>query len=364
MSDVKVIKVSAPGRICLFGEHQDYLGLCVISAAIDRRISVSGVRIDEKILEIELPDIGGKEIIHLGKENSPKNKRDYLRSSFNVLHRSGIEISSGYRCRIESTIPIGKGVSSSSALTVAWIKFLHIISGIEKPLLGFELAEYAFKAEVQEFNEPGGMQDHLCAAMGGMLFMDFSEEVKVSKMSHLLSGFVLCDSGITKDTIGVLARIKSEVADGVKIIKKHIDDFSLIFAPLENIRSLKIYMPDNIYRTICAVINIRDLTIEARSEIEKDIHDSKIIGELFTRHHALLRDGLLISTPQIERLIDAAMNGGALGCKINGSGGGGCFIAYCPGHEEDVIEQIKKAGGDAHKVTIDEGVKADVSSCH
>jgi galactokinase len=35
------IKVSAPGRICLFGEHQDYLGLPVITAAIDLRLELT-----------------------------------------------------------------------------------------------------------------------------------------------------------------------------------------------------------------------------------------------------------------------------------------------------------------------------------
>ena len=31
---------SAPGRICLFGEHQDYLGLPVIAMAVDLRFYI------------------------------------------------------------------------------------------------------------------------------------------------------------------------------------------------------------------------------------------------------------------------------------------------------------------------------------
>ncbi len=31
----KHIRVTAPGRICLFGEHQDFLGLPVIACAIE-----------------------------------------------------------------------------------------------------------------------------------------------------------------------------------------------------------------------------------------------------------------------------------------------------------------------------------------
>jgi galactokinase len=39
------LTVKAPGRICLFGEHQDFLGLPVIAAVIDLHITVSGARV-------------------------------------------------------------------------------------------------------------------------------------------------------------------------------------------------------------------------------------------------------------------------------------------------------------------------------
>ncbi len=39
---------SAPGRVCLFGEHQDYLDLPVIPCAISRRMTISGHRSDSK----------------------------------------------------------------------------------------------------------------------------------------------------------------------------------------------------------------------------------------------------------------------------------------------------------------------------
>ena len=41
------IEVTAPGRICLFGEHQDFLGLPVIACAIDltMKIVVNTIRL-------------------------------------------------------------------------------------------------------------------------------------------------------------------------------------------------------------------------------------------------------------------------------------------------------------------------------
>ena len=48
----KVLKVSTPSRICLFGEHQDYLGLEVIASAINLRFSTTATKRDDNILHI------------------------------------------------------------------------------------------------------------------------------------------------------------------------------------------------------------------------------------------------------------------------------------------------------------------------
>jgi galactokinase len=69
---------------------------------------------------------------------------------------------------------------------------------------------------------------------------------------------------------------------------------------------------------------------------------------------------LQISTPKIERMIRAALDAGAFGAKINGSGGGGCMFAYAPDDPEKVAVAVEKAGGQAFIVHIDEGVKREV----
>ena len=56
-------------------------------------------------------------------------------------------------------------------------------------------------------------------------------------------------------------------------------------------------------------------------------------------------------------MMDAALNAGALGGKINGSGGGGCMFAYAPNNPEQVAEAIEKVGGKAYIVQKDEGTR-------
>ena len=88
---------------------------------------------------------------------------------------------------------------------------------------------------------------------------------------------------------------------------------------------------------------------------EKDEPNHKLIGSLFTEHHAILCDALKVSTPKIESMLDAALDAGALGGKINGSGGGGCMFAYAPNNAVGIAEAIEKVGGKSYIVRADEG---------
>ena len=66
--------------------------------------------------------------------------------------------------------------------------------------------------------------------------------------------------------------------------------------------------------------------------------------------------GILLS-PYECILINLALNAGALGGKINGSGGGGCMFAYSPESPEKVAEAIESVGGKAYIIQSDEGTK-------
>ena len=102
---------------------------------------------------------------------------------------------------------------------------------------------------------------------------------------------------------------------------------------------------------------IRDRLKKALHELQKKIINERLIGELLYEHHTVLRDDLKVSTPKIEKMIDAAMNAGALGAKINGSGGGGCMFAYAPNKTENVLEAINSVDGKAQIIYSDEGSK-------
>jgi galactokinase len=353
------LRVSAPGRICLFGEHQDYFGLSVIAAAINLRIFIAGTPNSKKTFQISMPDIQEEEEFALAKTIPYKKERDYLRSAVNVLQRKGIHFDNGWNCLLKGTIPINSGTASSSALVVAWVKFLLEACRNEKAKLSDMIAEWSFETEVTEFKEPGGKMDHYASALGGILSLNFGEKLRMKILQNPLNEFVLADSMIRKDTKGTLGFIKSHVFQGISEVQKKIPDFSLHSSLGEREQTEIDKLEPTVRRLLKGTVMTRDLTSRGKKLFEAEDFNHIDFGDLLSRQQDVLRDYLQISIPEIDKMIEASMKAGALGAKINGSGQGGCVFAYTPGKSEPVAEALRKLGAEPHIVKIDEGVKVD-----
>jgi len=351
--------VSAPGRICLFGEHQDYLGLAVIAAAIDRRITISGKRRDDRVASFDLPDTGEVDVFTLCEDVPYVRSRDYLRSAVNVLRRSGAVSPRGWDLHVRGSIPINAGTSSSSALVVAWVRFLLEAAGDARAGDPATVAELAYLSEVAEFGEPGGRMDHYASALGGVLRMRFVEPMTIAPLPTPPGEFVLGNSLEKKDTTGMLARIKSGVRRGETEAGGRIPGFSLRSALTDDLEAVISRLDPDAARLLKSALLNRDLTEEGARLFSEGTFDDVRFGALLSRQQKILRDGLGISTPRIDKMIDAALTSGALGAKINGSGGGGCMFAYAPGQAEVVAEAVRRTGAEAAVVRIDEGVRRE-----
>jgi galactokinase len=354
------LKVSAPGRICLFGEHQDYFGLPVIAAAINLRIDITGVKRDDANIVLALPDIQDSEKFSLHGELPYTKERDYLRSVVNVLRRKKISMSSGWDLTVQGNIPINSGTSSSSALVVAWIKFL--LEATDSPMAKSPetIAELAFQAEVAEFKEPGGKMDHYASSLGGIVDIHFENNLEVKRFKSPLKEFVLADSLIRKDTTGTLGFIKSHVLQGVNEIRSSIKNFSLQNKIEEREEEEIENLPADVRRLLKGTLKTRDITAEGESLFQSDSFDHQKFGQLLTSQHEVLRDYLQVSAPKIEQMIETALKEGALGAKINGSGEGGCIFAYTPHSADRVAESLEKLDTKVFIIRIDEGARLQV----
>ncbi|KPK90583.1 hypothetical protein AMJ80_08200 [bacterium SM23_31] len=354
--NIEKLTVSAPGRICLFGEHQDYLGLPVITAAINLRISIQGEKSNDRIFHLDLPDIEAKEDIDVSQPIQYIKERDYFRSGLNVLLRENVKFSNGYNCIVQGNIPINSGASSSSALIVAWIQFLLAIASDERSNNPLEVARLAHQAEVVEFKEPGGMMDHYAASFGGILYIDFSIPDGHQQLYTQLGNFVLGDSLEPKDTKKILARVKGGTLEAVNVVSQKNKKLNIKTITLEELEHYKNLLSREQFELLKGNIVNRELTQDAKILIRRKNFDHRQLGQLLNAHQQELRDRLRVSTTKIDGMIDSALESGALGAKINGSGGGGCMFAYAPDSYEQAAEAIARAGGKPYIISIDKGV--------
>ena len=89
--------------------------------------------------------------------------------------------------------------------------------------------------------------------------------------------------------------------------------------------------------------------------------EGKILGDYLLKQHKILRDDLRLSVPRIESMIKGALDSGAFGAKITGTGEGGCILAICaPEDVEKVMDGISKGTGKPYNVQLDTGVKVNV----
>jgi galactokinase len=355
MNDSREILSRAPGRVCLFGEHQDYLGLPVIAAAINRYILFSATPNDSGKFRFSMPDIGESREIAINEPFERLQLRDYLGSVLKVARRYGCFPRQGYDIQITGDIPINAGASSSSALTVAWAQLLFRLFGVENEITPGFLARFAHQAEVVEHREPGGMMDHFAICFGNVLLIDAGNDSPPEILSRRLEGLILADSRTPKKTLDVLAGTKQNVLKALDVLKKQAPEFRLRDITPDQISLYSERLPENLAQYFTAAVLNHHYTQQALDEFGKPQPDMAKIGEWMNRHHHVLKTFLKITVPKIDRMIEAALEAGAAGAKINGSGGGGTIVAIAPRREDAVIAALRKTGAKVFSVQVDGG---------
>ncbi len=367
---MKTYQVSTPSRLCLFGEHQDYLGLEVIACAINLRFSAKITENGTDVVNIKIRD---SRIDTLGMENTEgayeetsislsepieyENNRDYLKSSLNVLKRGGYPLR-GFDIVMDSEIPIGKGMCSSSTMIVALIKAL--LTGMEHPDAEDpeKIAYLGYLAEVEEFGEPGGMMDHYASALGGLVNLNFAGgKTAPHRLDTVIPGvFILFDSKEQKNTTKVLADAKTPTLEGLGATGATIKGLAAGRETMDLLSDLD----EKRRKAVLANVSNYQILNEAKAMLQSGTVKPKRLGELLYAHHQNLRDGLGVSTSKIDAIIEAAMAAGALGGKVNGSGGGGCGYVYAEeAQAEAVVAAINALGYPAKVIHQDSGVRCD-----
>lgn len=358
------IKVSAPGRVCLFGEHQDYLNLVVIPAAINMRCHIKGSTTEDG--KITLNDKVFKEIIEI--PFTQKNKaepfklqpNDYFKAVLNVIIKKGHlkkgEGQLGFKGDLWNEVPQKSGLSSSAAVLVCFTKLIDTIFNLK--LDDIQIGYYAYLAEHDEMGIPCGQMDQLASAVGNIFHMKCVEPPIVTKIQTKIPGLVVGDTLIPKSTNSVHSVRVKEINDCIKFLKSKIN-FDIEKTTYEEVEFLLKNQNPIWLKRMRATLRDRDITTIAYQELNKNNPDVAYLGKLLTEHQKYLRDDYEVSVEKIEKMLQAGMEAGALGGKITGAGMGGSIIMLAPGKQKEVAEALTKAGGKGYVVDIDAGARVD-----
>lgn len=468
-------RVMAPGRICFFGEHSDYLGFPVIARAIPlyctldvtvEAIVPAAVTVtttttaatattwtsrpntddDAVVVMIHLhvpPEMGPSKLYNIySLPPSPSAAGDdepvdfALAAIHEVLQEEGWDLSALCRqllvqndknnnnettttssssndtavefhihCHSSSgPLPLQAGCSSSTAFLVAWVLMLAKLANRDESVPSpIRLAQLAHRAEVTHFGHPGGTMDHVSIALGTTPSIantvaakdDIGNDNTNRSSSHcggwrigpgpwqlealpFLSSsttseddddgmWILADSGEPKDTLKHLRRCKY---DRLQLLQHKLGGDWDCDKPSEELTETE----QTLWET--TLINrkaeeeasqIWKMAITARSDNDNERSTGQSLALLMKRHHEALRDGLGLSTAKLESMNKAALESGAWGFKVVGSGGGGCGVAWAPTLKaKAVAAAMTRAGAKTTWIfQCQQSVRgAHIASCH
>ena len=253
--------------------------------AISLRAKIVGEKREDHQVIIHKPDINESEKFSLDGLSYTK-PRDYFKSGINICIGEGLVFSNGFECEITSKIPIQAGVGSSSAVMVNWIHFLSHMA--DDPVIWNEqkIGELAYKAEVLEFNEPGGMMDQYTASMGNMIYLVSEPTISIKSLNPSLGSFVLGDSCEPKDTMRILQRCRDARVKIIQKLKGKTPNFNIHTSEDIDLSFLN-EEEKNIFR---GTIKNRNILRKVLPELMREAPELALIGALQNEHHALLRD--------------------------------------------------------------------------
>ncbi|MBN2155059.1 MAG: hypothetical protein JW776_03355 [Candidatus Lokiarchaeota archaeon] len=355
-----VTLVSAPGRVCTFGEHQDYLGLSVIPAAINKRCFIQGdftsdgkIILDDKIYNeiIKIP-LSPDEMLN----GYLLNKNDYLKAVLNVVIKRGLlkkkNSQLGFRGILRNEVPQRSGLSSSAALLVTFTKLIDEMFQLD--LNEVEIGIIAYKAEHDELGIPCGQMDQLAASIGNMFHMKCVEPPEIEKIGYKLPGLVVGDTLIPKSTNNVHSIRVKEITDAISFLTNQMK-FDINTTKFEDVDEILKISNETWLKRMRATLKNRDITRTAYNELKKPSPDLSFLGSLLTKHQNYLREDYEVSIKKIDDMISAGMQAGAQGGKLTGAGMGGSIIMLAPEKQKEVAKALTQAGGKGYVVEIDRG---------
>lgn len=297
-----MIHATAPGRCGLVGNPTDMYGGSVLACSTQERARCTLTPSDSITLTVS----GQTQTLHSRDDLALRG--DYLDVARATLFALDVELghTPGFHLAADTQVPMQAGLAGSTAILAALVGC--VLAHLSLPLNSHQTAELVRRIEYNTLGIVCGFQDHYMTVFGGLNFMDFQGK----------SSAQLQDDTTPFATIEPLA---GYVGPDLPLLLAHTGvrhhSGSVHTSPRERWLAGD-PAAVNGYHEVAHLARLAKRALLSR--------DWNALADLMNRNHAIVRD-LGGSGPANEALIAAALDGGALGAKLAGAGGGGTILA-------------------------------------
>jgi galactokinase len=313
VGDRPAVRAFAPGRVNLIGDHTDYTGGWALPMAIGLGTTVTGQPVPASEVQLRSATEEAPAIVPLDVEAPAAMTPAWARYVAGVV--AELRPSSGFAGTVETTLPVGAGLSSSAALELA----VALALGFEGP--SNELAALGQRAEQRSSGVPCGIMDQLTSAAGvagHALLIDFTTLAVEPVPLPPDIAVVVVHSGEARRLAGSAYAERraacAAAADAVGPLRDAtLDDLETIRDPALRRRARHVVTENQRVMAFVGALETGDLPAA---------------GALMKASHASLRDDFAVSTDALDALVarlDATP--GVYGSRLTGAGFGGCVVA-------------------------------------
>ncbi|MFA7344004.1 MAG: galactokinase [Terrimicrobiaceae bacterium] len=358
MSDIKTF---APGRVELLGNHTDYNGGVVLSAAIQMGVTASGGRRDDGKIVLASEGIDGVVAIDRKDGLKPRDSwEDYPLGVAEMLARAGAA-PGGFEANFSSTLPLGAGLSSSAAIEVATAVLLTKLYPFEiSPL---NLAKVCRRAENEFVGVSCGLLDQVSSIFGKkdhVIHLDCrAETVDLIPFPHDL-GLLIVHSGVKHAlTGGEYNERRDQCFEAAA---------KMGVAALRDVTSAELAaakLPALVKKRAAHIVGENERVFQALTFLREGKGDE--FGRLMTASHRSSMENFQNSTPELDALVDIAIRQkGCHGARLTGGGFGGAIVALVDLSEIEALsekiasEYLRTTGhtGKAFRCLVSDGALA------
>ena len=320
----------APGRVNLIGEHTDYnAGLCLPLALPHATYAAVAPREDGRvrIASVQAAEPWEGSIDRLGP-GDVSGWATYVAGVLWALREAGYDVP-GVDVLVDGTVPLGAGLSSSAALECSVAIAVVDLLGLDPTTdLRRELVDACMRAETEVAGAPTGGMDQtvsLLAGEGAALLIDFED--------HSTRSVPLTSEGAGMALLVTDTRVSHALVDGGYAERRsdceeaaaRLGVPSLRRADPAAVEALDDERTRRRARHVVTEIERVGATVEA---LESD--DWQEVGRQFLASHVSMRDDFEISCPELDTVVQTAVEAGAVGARMTGGGFGGSAISLVP----------------------------------